>query len=130
MLGVELPLLLTLCLVLVNAFFVATEFAIVKVRSAHIEDLARRGSPLARVARKVINNLDTSLSAVQLGVTFASLGLGWIYYLGVAATAALLMYEHRLITPRDMSRINIAFFNVNSYIAAVLFLFTLLDALI
>jgi 4-hydroxybenzoate polyprenyltransferase len=58
-----------------------------------------------------------------------SLGLGWIYYLGVAATAALLMYEHRLITPRDMSRINIAFFNVNSYIAAVLFLFTLLDAL-
>ena len=78
MLGVELPLLLTLCLVLVNAFFVATEFAIVKVRSAHIEDLARRGSPLARVARKVINNLDTSLSAVQLGVTFASLGLGWI----------------------------------------------------
>ena len=56
MFGVELPLLLTLCLVLVNAFFVATEFAIVKVRSAHIEDLARRGSPLARVARKVMGS--------------------------------------------------------------------------
>src|SRR5438128_2674025 len=78
MLGIHWQILLTFGLVLINALFVATEFAIVKVRGAHIEDLARRGSPLARVARKVINNLDGSLSAVQLGVTFASLGLGWI----------------------------------------------------
>ncbi|HEX5692092.1 MAG TPA: hypothetical protein VFX76_18885, partial [Roseiflexaceae bacterium] len=64
---------------------------------------------------------------VSLGLT---LGLGWLYYLGVAATAGLLIYEHRLITPSDMSRIDMAFFTVNSYIAGVLFLFTLADALL
>lgn len=53
------------------------------------------------------------------------LGLGWIYYLGVAAAAALLVYEHRLINPRDLSKIDLAFFTVNSYIAGVLFVFTL-----
>jgi CBS domain containing-hemolysin-like protein len=78
MFGIEGQLLLTLFLIFANAFFVATEFAIVKVRSAHIEDLARRGSPLARFACKVINDLNGSLSAVQLGVTLTSLGLGWI----------------------------------------------------
>src|SRR5438128_1313025 len=71
-------LVITCGLILANAFFVAAEFALVKVRGARIEDLARRGSPLARVARRVINNLDTSLAAAQLGVTLASLGLGWI----------------------------------------------------
>jgi len=71
-------LVITVGLILANAFFVATEFAIIKVRGTHIDDLARRGSPLARIARKVINNLNGSLSAVQLGVTFTSLGLGWI----------------------------------------------------
>jgi 4-hydroxybenzoate polyprenyltransferase len=59
-----------------------------------------------------------------LGLT---LGLGPIYYAGVVATAALLIYEHRLVQPHDLSRIDIAFFKVNSYIAGVLFLFTLLD---
>jgi CBS domain containing-hemolysin-like protein len=78
MLGVGWQLVITCGLILANAFFVAAEFALVKVRGARIEDLARRGSPLARVARKVINNLDASLAAAQLGVTFASLGLGWI----------------------------------------------------
>jgi CBS domain containing-hemolysin-like protein len=78
MFGLEWQLFITVCLILANAFFVAAEFAIVKVRSRHIEDLARRGSPLARFASKVISNLDASLAAAQLGVTFASLGLGWI----------------------------------------------------
>ena len=78
MFGIEWQLLLTLFLILVNAIFVAAEFAIVKVRGAHIDDLARRGSPLARFASKVVHNLDSSLAAAQLGITFASLGLGWI----------------------------------------------------
>ena len=78
MLSIEGQLILTIVLLLTNAFFVAAEFAIVKVRSARIDDLARRGSPLAGVASKVIHNLDTSLAAAQLGITFASLGLGWI----------------------------------------------------
>ena len=78
MVGVEWQLFLTVCLIFANAFFVAAEFAIVKVRGAHIDDLARRGSPLAGFASKVIHNLDTSLAAAQLGITFASLGLGWV----------------------------------------------------
>lgn len=56
--------------------------------------------------------------------------LGWIYYLGTAAVAALLVYEHRLISPSDMSRIHTAFFTVNSYIASVAFIFTLVDVLL
>jgi CBS domain containing-hemolysin-like protein len=87
MFAIEGQLLLTLFLIFANAFFVATEFAIVKVRSAHIEDLARRGSPLARFACKVINDLKGSLSAVQLGVTLTSLGLGWV---GEPAVAQIL----------------------------------------
>jgi CBS domain containing-hemolysin-like protein len=78
MLGIEWQLIFTFLLLFVNAFFVAAEFAIVKVHGARIDDLARRGSPLANVAQKIIHNLDASLAAAQLGVTFASLGLGWI----------------------------------------------------
>jgi len=77
--------------------------------------------------------LSTALHVLMVALLVAlglSMGLGWIYYLGVAATAGLLVYEHRLITPAEMSRIDIAFFNVNSYIAGVLFLFTLLDAVL
>ena len=70
------------------------------------------------------------MSVVLLIALGWSLSLGWIYYLGVAAAAGLLVVEHRIITPKDMSRIDVAFFNVNSYIAGVLFIFTLLDALL
>ncbi|HXG19856.1 MAG TPA: hemolysin family protein [Methylomirabilota bacterium] len=78
MFSIQAQLILTVVLLLANAFFVAAEFAIVKVRGARIDDLARRGSPLANVTQKIIHNLDASLAAAQLGVTFASLGLGWI----------------------------------------------------
>ncbi|NJO84145.1 MAG: UbiA family prenyltransferase [Blastochloris sp.] len=57
------------------------------------------------------------------------LGMGWLYYAGVAAAAGLLLYEHWLIAPHDMSHIHVAFFTVNSYVAAVLFVFTVLDVL-
>lgn len=57
------------------------------------------------------------------------LGMGWLYYGGVTVATGLLIYEHRLISPHDMSKIDIAFFTVNSYVASVLFLFTLLDLL-
>jgi 4-hydroxybenzoate polyprenyltransferase len=53
------------------------------------------------------------------------LGLGWPYYIGLALTAALLVYEHSLVNPNDLSKINVAFFNVNGYIAMTLFVFTL-----
>ncbi len=69
---------LTLFFVVLNGFFVAAEFAIVKVRISQIELRAREGSVLAGIARSILGNLDAYLSASQLGITLASLGLGWI----------------------------------------------------
>jgi CBS domain containing-hemolysin-like protein len=65
-------------LVLANGFFVATEFALVKVRLSQIEVLAQEGSFSARIASNVLKQLDAYLSACQLGITLASLGLGWV----------------------------------------------------
>lgn len=73
-----LDILLTLFLVFLNAFFVAGEFAIVKVRASQLELRIREGSKLAKVAQNIVEHLDAYLSATQLGITFASLGLGWI----------------------------------------------------
>ena len=71
-------LLFTLFLVLLNGFFVAAEFAIVKVRISQIEMLARTGNRFATTAKHIIENLDSYLSATQVGITLASLGLGWV----------------------------------------------------
>ncbi len=71
-------ILLTLLLVFFNAFFVAAEFSIVKVRASQIELRIRDGSRLALIAKKLIQNLDAYLSATQLGITLTSLALGWI----------------------------------------------------
>ncbi len=67
-----------LALVLLNGFFVAAEFAIVKVRSTQIEPLAKKGMRRAKLAQHAIAHLDAYLSATQLGITLASLGLGWL----------------------------------------------------
>jgi CBS domain containing-hemolysin-like protein len=71
-------ILLTLFLVLLNGFFVAAEFSIVKVRLSQMELRAQAGSKFAAMALHMINHLDAYLSATQLGITLASLGLGWI----------------------------------------------------
>ncbi len=71
-------ILLTLLLVLLNGFFVAAEFSIVKVRYSQIHLRAEKGNKLAKKSENIINHLDTYLSATQLGITLASLGLGWI----------------------------------------------------
>lgn len=71
-------LFLTLLLVALNGFFVATEFAIVKVRSTRIRELMENGSTPAKYAYDAIRHLDAYLSATQVGITLASLGLGWI----------------------------------------------------
>jgi CBS domain containing-hemolysin-like protein len=70
-------ILLTLFLVFLNGFFVAAEFAVVKVRSSQI-DVADVNKNLARTAKSIVNNLDAYLAATQLGITLASLGLGWV----------------------------------------------------
>jgi CBS domain containing-hemolysin-like protein len=65
-------------LVLLNGFFVASEFAIVKVRASQLDALATQGNGRARLARHITTHLDAYLSATQLGITLASLGLGWL----------------------------------------------------
>ena len=71
-------ILLVLFFVFLNGFFVATEFAIVKVRLTQIEPLAAKGNRRARVVREIITHLDRYLSATQLGITMSSPALGWI----------------------------------------------------
>lgn len=71
-------ILITFFLVFLNGFFVAAEFAIVKVRYSQIELRAKSGNQMAKVAQNILNHLDSYLSATQLGITLASLGLGWI----------------------------------------------------
>jgi CBS domain containing-hemolysin-like protein len=69
---------LTVLLVLINGFFVAAEFALVKVRPRRLAQLARENRAFAKTARWLSLRLDRALSACQLGITMASLGLGWI----------------------------------------------------
>ncbi|REC43665.1 hemolysin family protein [Chryseobacterium sp. 5_R23647] len=71
-------LLLALFLVLLNGFFVAAEFSIVKVRYSQIQLKAADGDSMAKQAEHIIKHLDEYLSATQLGITLASLALGWV----------------------------------------------------
>jgi CBS domain containing-hemolysin-like protein len=65
-------------LVLLNGFFVAAEFALVRIRDTQLETLAGTGQRRAKVARRIVRDLDAALSSTQLGITLASLGLGWV----------------------------------------------------
>jgi CBS domain containing-hemolysin-like protein len=73
-----LALFLTFFLVFLNGFFVAAEFALVKVRASQIEIKAKTGSRVAKIAKHMTQHLDGYLAATQLGITLASLGLGWV----------------------------------------------------
>src|SRR5438105_14498811 len=65
-------------LVGLNGFFVACEFAIIKVRASQLDELVEQGNPRAKFAKYIRAHLDAYLSATQLGVTVASLALGWV----------------------------------------------------
>ena len=65
-------------LVLLNSFFVAAEFALVKIRTSHLKTMAASGSKRAGLLRMIKDNLNSYLSACQVGITMASLGLGWL----------------------------------------------------
>ncbi len=69
-----------------------------------------------------LSHVVTVLLLIVLGW---SLHLGWIYWLGIAATTVMLVYEHRLVHPQDLTRLDMAFFNVNGYISLTLFAATL-----
>lgn len=70
--------MLVFIIIALSAFFVASEFAIVKVRSTRIDQLVEEGNKRALAAKKILSNLDEYLSTVQLGITILSLVLGWI----------------------------------------------------
>src|SRR3989344_1615272 len=73
-----LQLLFVITLVLLNGFFVAAEFALVAVRKTRIEELIKNGSKSAKLVSKALNDLESYISSTQLGITLASLALGWI----------------------------------------------------
>ncbi|VBB06078.1 Hypothetical protein LUCI_1293 [Lucifera butyrica] len=76
-----------MCLVLLNGFFVIAEFSLVKIRKTRLEELAHLGNKRAGLALEVVSSFDTYLGATQLGITLASLALGW---LGEPAVASLI----------------------------------------
>jgi CBS domain containing-hemolysin-like protein len=80
-------LALVILLLAINGFFVAAEFALVKSKGIRIDHLASRGNRSAQLTRKILENLESYLAACQLGITMASLGLGWV---GEPAVSALL----------------------------------------
>src|SRR5579871_5753319 len=73
-----LMLVLAVCLILLNGFFVAAEYALLRVRETRIEELAQQNVFGARKVKKAVPDLPKYLPAIQLGVTLASLGLGYI----------------------------------------------------
>ena len=85
--AIGLGLVSVVVLVLANAFFVAAEFALVGARRTRLDEMARAGDGKARLARRAVQSLDRYISATQLGITLASLGLGWI---GEPALAGLI----------------------------------------
>jgi CBS domain containing-hemolysin-like protein len=78
LISILLRVLAVVVLVFLNGFFVATEFALVKIRDTQLTPLIQRGQRRARVAKMILDRLDAFLSAAQLGITLASLALGWI----------------------------------------------------
>ena len=85
--GIVLRLGLVLLLVLANAFFVAAEFALVAARRSRVDEMAAKGDAAARLVQRTLKELDRYISATQLGITLASLALGW---LGEDAIAVLM----------------------------------------
>jgi CBS domain containing-hemolysin-like protein len=77
-LGIALETLIVLALVAANGFFVAAEFALVKIRASQLQPLAATGGWRVKIALWATQHLDGALSATQLGITLASLGLGWV----------------------------------------------------
>ncbi len=86
-LAIVFKLIVVVFLVLMNGFFVAAEFAIVKIRTTKLDVLIKKGNTRAKYAKMLTEHIDASLSVTQLGITLVSLGLGWI---GEPAVSALL----------------------------------------
>ena len=101
-----LALLVSVLIVLANAFFVASEFALVSVRKTRIDQLIAEGNRGARAVRRAVTDPDSYIAATQLGITMASIGLGWIGEptLADAILDRLVHNAHRLTLKGDSLR--------------------------
>jgi 4-hydroxybenzoate polyprenyltransferase len=95
-------------------------------RRASIHSIpVRFGVPAALAISAVLH----AASVAALLVVGHAAGLGWIYLLGVAVVIAMLVWEHAILRPSDLSRLNVAFFNLNGYVSVIYFAATLADVL-
>jgi 4-hydroxybenzoate polyprenyltransferase len=95
-------------------------------RAAGIKSIPARFGVPASLAISAVLHLGT---VVALGAAGHSAGLGAIYFLGVAAVVAIFIYEHAIVRPSDLSRLNVAFFNLNGYVSMVYLVATLAQVL-
>ncbi len=116
---VALKLVAVLALVIINGFFVATEFALVSVRRSRIESLVAEGNHRARNVLSALQDLDGFIAATQLGITIASIGLGWV---GEPAMAQLLDPLFEAIFPSSVA-------TATSHTIAFIFAFSIITFL-
>ena len=116
---IGLRLLAVVALVAANGFFVAAEFALVTARKTRIEQLASKGNRAALAVRRAIDNPNKFISACQLGITMASLALGWM---GEATAAELLEPLFALFLPAGLA-------GISSHAVALPFAFALITFL-
>ena len=102
-----LDIVITILLVLLNGFFVAAEFAIVKVRTSQLDLKVKEGHRMAELAKHIVSKMDSYLSLAQLGITIASLGLGWIGE-GVVAQIVLDVFDKIGVSLSEETAHNIA----------------------
>ncbi len=98
-LSIIIQISVVLFLIFMNGFFVAAEFACVKIRPSRVDTLIAEGNGRAKYVKKLIDHLDASLSVTQLGITLASLALGWV---GEPFVAALILPVTRFFGFDDM----------------------------
>jgi len=118
-LSISLRLLLVVALVLVNGMFVAAEFSIITVRRSRVEALAHKGNPAARLTMRAIGDVNNYLAATQLGITMASIGLGFV---GEPVLASL-------IEPVFQDIFGESFAGASSHAVAVIIAFSLITGM-
>jgi CBS domain containing-hemolysin-like protein len=106
--GITFEALVIIALVLANGFFVAAEFALVKVRASQLRPLEKTGGLRVQMALKATQHLDAVLSATQLGITLASLGLGWLGEPFVAHRLAPLLGTLGVTDPKAVTSVSFA----------------------
>ena len=106
LLGSVLETAVIFLLIAINGFFVAAEFALVKVRTSQLRPLVKTGGWRVRFALRAKNRLDAALSATQLGITLTSLGLGWMGEPFVSRHVEPLLFHLGMTTPSTVHSVS------------------------